>query len=410
MLYIDSVSIYKGLPRPVYVLFIATIVNGIGIFVYPFLVLLLTQHLNYSNAWTGVFMSVAALTYLPGSFIGGKLADIIGRKKVMVVGQLLASTMFMVCGFLGPSRWVPLFILLNLTFDGATDPARSALMTDVTTPENRQASFSLNYLGHNLGFALGPVIAGFLFYRAPNWLFFGNAIAGAISIIFVAGMVSESKPDQAAIEATYATDSLEKAFSGGLLKALFSRPKLLILALCITFFSFAYSQSLFALPLYTTQLYGKAGATLYGSMMSLNAIVVVVSNAFIVVALKKFHPLRNIAWAGILYAIGFACMGLVQAPFWLYLLTIVFTLGEVIDATNTHYYIANNTPITHRARFSAILPVIMGLGHGIAPLIGGLISSRYGLSILWLLVGITALIGTIGVYVLYLSEKKKQEN
>jgi MFS family permease len=394
----------------VYVLFIATIVNGIGIFVYPFLVLLLTQHLNYSNAWTGVFMSVAALTYLPGSFIGGKLADIIGRKKVMVVGQLLASTMFMVCGFLGPSRWVPLFILLNLTFDGATDPARSALMTDVTTPENRQASFSLNYLGHNLGFALGPVIAGFLFYRAPNWLFFGNAIAGAISIIFVAGMVSESKPDQAAIEATYATDSLEKAFSGGLLKALFSRPKLLLLALCITFFSFAYSQSLFALPLYTTQLYGKAGATLYGSMMSLNAIVVVVSNAFIVVALKKFHPLRNIAWAGILYAIGFACMGLVQAPFWLYLLTIVFTLGEVIDATNTHYYIANNTPITHRARFSAILPVIMGLGHGIAPLIGGLISSRYGLSILWLLVGITALIGTIGVYVLYLSEKKKQEN
>ncbi|MFA6646377.1 MAG: MFS transporter, partial [Sphaerochaetaceae bacterium] len=388
----------------------ATIVNGIGIFVYPFLVLLLTQHLNYSNAWTGVFMSVAALTYLPGSFIGGKLADIIGRKKVMVVGQLLASTMFMVCGFLGPSRWVPLFILLNLTFDGATDPARSALMTDVTTPENRQASFSLNYLGHNLGFALGPVIAGFLFYRAPNWLFFGNAIAGAISIIFVAGMVSESKPDQAAIEATYATDSLEKAFSGGLLKALFSRPKLLLLALCITFFSFAYSQSLFALPLYTTQLYGKAGATLYGSMMSLNAIVVVVSNAFIVVALKKFHPLRNIAWAGILYAIGFACMGLVQAPFWLYLLTIVFTLGEVIDATNTHYYIANNTPITHRARFSAILPVIMGLGHGIAPLIGGLISSRYGLSILWLLVGITALIGTIGVYVLYLSEKKKQEN
>ena len=410
MLYIDSVSIYKGLPRPVYVLFVATIVNGIGIFVYPFLVLLLTQHLNYSNAWTGVFMSVAALTYLPGSFIGGKLADIIGRKKVMVVGQLLASTMFMVCGFLGPSRWVPLFILLNLTFDGATDPARSALMTDVTTPENRQASFSLNYLGHNLGFALGPVIAGFLFYRAPNWLFFGNAIAGAISIIFVAGMVSESKPDQAAIEATYATDSLEKAFSGGLLKALFSRPKLLLLALCITFFSFAYSQSLFALPLYTTQLYGKAGATLYGSMMSLNAIVVVVSNAFIVVALKKFHPLRNIAWAGILYAIGFACMGLVQAPFWLYLLTIVFTLGEVIDATNTHYYIANNTPITHRARFSAILPVIMGLGHGIAPLIGGLISSRYGLSILWLLVGITALIGTIGVYVLYLSEKKKQEN
>ncbi len=407
MVYIDSVSIYKNLPRPVYILFFATIINSVGIFVYPFLVLLLTQHFGYSDAWTGAFMSVAALTYLPGSFTGGKLADVIGRKRVMVVGQLLASSMFFICGLLGTSRFVPLFILLNLLFDGVTDPARSALMTDVTTPENRQASFSLNYLGHNLGFALGPVIAGLLFYRAPSWLFFGNAIAGALSIIFVAFMVPESKPDQVTIAKSYQSDSTEKAVSGGLFKALMTRPRLLILAVCITFFSFSYSQSLFALPLYTTRLYGKAGATLYGSMMSLNAVVVVASNAFIVMALKKFHPLRNIACAGILYAIGFAGLGLVQAPIWLYLLTVIFTLGEVIDATNTHYYIANNTPITHRARFSAILPVIMGIGHGIAPLIGGQISSRYGLSLLWLLVGITALIGTIGVFVLYLTEKKE---
>lgn len=399
-------ALYKGLPRSVYVLFFATIMNGVGIFVYPFLVLLLTQHLGYSDAWAGAFMSVAALAYLPGSFIGGKLADKIGRKRVMVIGQLLASSMFVVCGFLGTSIWVPFFIILNLLFDGATDPARSALMTDITTPENRQVSFSLNYLGHNMGFALGPVIAGFLFYAAPGWLFFGNAIAATISIIFVGFMVPESKPDQAAIEASYHTDSPEKAHPGGLFKALFSRPRLLILAVCITFFSFAYSQSLFALPLYTTSLYGEAGAALYGSMMSLNAIVVVCSNAFIVMILRRFHPLRNIALAGILYAVGFTCMGLVQAPIWLYLLTIVFTLGEVIDATNTHYYIANNTPISHRARFSAILPVIMGLGHAIAPLIGGQISTRYGLGHVWVVIGISAMVGTVGIIILYATEKR----
>jgi MFS family permease len=219
-------------------------------------------------------------------------------------------------------------------------------------------------------------------------------------------MVPESKPDQAAIEASYHTDSPEKAHPGGFFKALLSRPRLLILAVCITFFSFAYSQSLFALPLYTTSLYGEAGATLYGSMMSLNAIVVVCSNAFIVMILRRFHPLRNIAIAGILYAVGFTCMGLVQAPIWLYLLTIIFTLGEVIDATNTHYYIANNTPISHRARFSAILPVIMGLGHGIAPLIGGQISTRYGLGYVWIVIGISAMVGTVGIISLYATEKR----
>ena len=399
-------SLYKGLPRPVYVLFVATIMNGVGIFVYPFLVLLLTQHLGYTDAWAGVFMSVAALAYLPGSFIGGKLADKIGRKRVMVIGQLLASCMFVVCGFLGNTQLVPFFILMNLLFDGMTDPARSALMTDVTDQENRQASFSLNYLGHNLGFALGPVIAGLFFYKAPQWLFFGNAIAATISIIFVAFSVPESKPDQAAIEASFKSNSTEKAHPGGLFKALFSRPRLLLLAVCVTFFSFTYSQSLFALPLYTTRLFGKAGATLYGTMMSLNAVVVVCSNAFIVMALKKSHPLRNIALAGVLYAFGFACMGLARTPLWFYLLTVVYTLGEVVDATNTHYYIANNTPMSHRARFSAILPVIMGTGHAIAPVIGGQVSSRHGLGVLWVLVGITAIIGAIGVFILYLTEPK----
>jgi len=219
-------------------------------------------------------------------------------------------------------------------------------------------------------------------------------------------MVPESKPDQAAIEASYESDSLERGHKGGLIKALRSRPRIVALALCITFFSFAYSQSLFALPLYTTQLFGKAGATLYGSMMSLNAVVVVLSNAFIVMALRKYHPLKNIAIAGLLYAVGFSFMGLAKAPIWLFLLTIIYTLGEVIDATNSHYYIANNTPISHRARFSAILPIIMGFGHGIAPLIGGQISTRFGLEYVWFTVGISALIGTIGVTVLYLTEKK----
>ncbi|NCB03711.1 MAG: MFS transporter, partial [Spirochaetia bacterium] len=246
-------SLYRGLPRPVYVLFFATIINGVGIFVYPFLVLLLTQHLGYSDAWAGAFMSIAALAYLPGSFIGGKLADKIGRKKVMIIGQLCANLMFLICGFLGNSVYVPIFIILNLMFDGAVDPARSALMTDVTIPENRQVSFSLNYLGHNMGFAIGPVIAGFLFYAAPSWLFFGNAIVSTISIIFVAFMVPESKPDKEAIEASYHTDSLEKGYRGGVIKALLSRPRIVALAFFITFFSFAYSQSLFALPLYTTK-------------------------------------------------------------------------------------------------------------------------------------------------------------
>jgi Na+/H+ antiporter NhaC len=42
--------------------------------------------------------------------------------------------------------------------------------------------------------------------------------------------------------------------------------------------------------------------------------------------------------------------------------TVIWTLGEILQATNTNVYIANHTPISHRGRFNAILPIIIGSG------------------------------------------------
>ncbi len=42
-------SLYRGLPpQPIYVLFFATVINAIGIFIYPFLTLYLTRRLGYT--------------------------------------------------------------------------------------------------------------------------------------------------------------------------------------------------------------------------------------------------------------------------------------------------------------------------------------------------------------------------
>ena len=62
--------------------------------------------------------------------------------------------------------------------------------------------------------------------------------------------------------------------------------------------------------------------------------------------------------------------------------------------------------MSHRARFSAIMPVITGFGHAIAPAIGGRISEQHGLDLLWIIIGVTALMGSFGVKILYWTEKK----
>ncbi|MGB4406813.1 MAG: MFS transporter [Sphaerochaeta sp.] len=405
----NPLAIYKGLNPPIYVLFVATIINGVGIFVYPFLALYLTRRLGYSALEAGTFMTIASTLYVPGSFIGSKLADKIGRKPVMVIAQLLMDGCFILCGFWEGSTLVPFFILLALFFDGAVDPAREALKTDVTTIEDRQVSFSLIYLGHNLGYAFGPIVAGYLFYANPRWLFWGNALAGILSILLVLWRIKETKPSRELLRESLEWKTTEKGEEGGIIKALLTRPKLLLFAISVTFFSYAYSQTLFALPLLTTDLFGMKGAPLYGKMMALNGIVVVLFTPLLVSKLRRFHPLANTVVSGLLYAVAFALFAFARLPITFLLLTGVFTLGEIISATNEHFYVANNTPISHRARFSAILPIIMGTGHAIAPMIGGAIISSHSMNLLWISTGASALVGSLGVYAIYLYEKREEK-
>jgi len=168
---------YRGLPSSLYVLFGATVINSVGMFVFPFLTLYLTGRLGMSQEEAGVFIMIVNLAYIPANFIGGKIADTFGRKKLMVTAQVLSGLCYIPCGFQsigGNVRW---FLLASVFFDGLTDPARSAMMTDLTTPETRRPGFSLTYLGHNLGFAVGMIIAGFLFEKRRHGSYWGNAIA-----------------------------------------------------------------------------------------------------------------------------------------------------------------------------------------------------------------------------------------
>ncbi|WP_332448368.1 MFS transporter [Sphaerochaeta sp.] len=402
----SPLSLYRGLPQPIYILFFSTIINAVGIFVYPFLALYLTRRLGYTALEAGTFMTVASVLYVPGSFIGSKLADTIGRKPVLVIFQLLMDVCFLVAGFFEGQTIVPYLVLLALFFDGAVDPAREALKTDVTTMENRQVSFSLIYLGHNIGYAVGPLIAGYLFQSAVRWIFWGNALAGFVATLLVMARIKESKPSQEVIEQSKGWKTTDKGEEGGLFKALLTRPRLLFFALSITFFSYAYSQTLFALPLLTSKLFAEDGASIYGKMMALNGLVVVLANPILVSLLRRYHPLANTTLSGLLYAAAFALFAFATKASVFFLLTILYTIGEIISATNEHYYVANNTPISHRSRFAAILPIIMGTGHAIAPIVGGTIIETSSMSMLWLSTAISAFIGSMGVFLLYLTEKK----
>ncbi len=392
---------YSGLPRGIYILFFVRIINSMGSFVFPLLTLFLTDKLGLGAKEAGMFVSLSALSYIPGGLLGGKLSDIIGRKKVMIIFQGLAALLFLPCAFLGNSMIIPWLLILAGISISAVQPANSAMVADLTDSSNRKAAFSLLYLGINIGFSVGPILAGFLYKNYFSLTFIGNAVAILLTLLLVIFFVDETKPSNFENEDV---SEEEKAEVGSVFSILLKKPAVLAFALCSSVYSFAYSQGNFSTPLQLKEIFGDRAPELMGGLYFTNGIIVVTMTTLIVYLTKKNKPLFNIALAGAFFAMGFGMNFFIKAyPLYIFA-TIVWTIGEILNATNAGVYIADHAPSSHRGRFNSVLNIITGAGSAIGPVIMGGYIENLGVKYVWPLVFSVTMISSVMIYVLHLRE------
>ena len=371
---------YRGLPTSIYILFISRIINRLGDFVKIFLTLYLTRYLDMDEKQTGLIITLIGLFSVAGTIIGGKITDHASRKKILLFSQTLSALTVGYCGFIPDSLMLPWILIIFNFFNGAARPVSSAMMTDLTTPENRAQAFSLLYLGINIGVSVGPLLAGFLFNNYRQWIFWGDSITTLLSVVLVLFFVPDLHRSD--VKAHAPGEEHEKA---PLVIALYKRPVLLIYAVLALISSFVYSQHSFSLPLIFNHVLKEQGATFFGVIMSVNAVSVLILTPMLTTFLHKRKPLVNMAAGQICYAIGFGMLFFIfKSPLLFFLSTIIWTLGEILNAINSGVFVANHTPINYRGRFGAFFGTAKAIGHNLAPLISGLIISGTGLRFIWL--------------------------
>jgi MFS family permease len=90
--------------------------------------------------------------------------------------------------------------------------------------------------------------------------------------------------------------------------------------------------------------------------------------------------------------------------------TLVWTIGEILNATNSGVYIADHTPMSHRGRFNSMLSLITGFGSFIGPLVMGGYIERFTVRAVWPLVFVATMISALLMYILSLSEKGRHNS
>ncbi|MBK5200055.1 MAG: MFS transporter [Spirochaetaceae bacterium] len=371
----------------------------------------MTVKLGYSIAYAGFFTMLSLSMYAPGSIISSKLSDIYPRKTIMIVTQILCGLAMIVTGlFMNNKEIVPFLLLSIFFFDGATDPARTAIHADHTTFQNRKEAFSLFYFAFNIGFAVGPMVAGILFYKYPQWLFIGNGLVTLCSTLLVMILIEDKKPTTEELELSIINNQSDKAVEGSVWKALKERPLLTIYLLISSAAGLARAFIFFAIPLFFNELFLMKGPTYYGSIMSINAITVIVFTPIIVKLSNNRHPLRDISMSLLLYSLSYFIMGYASSYIYFAALMVLATIGEVLSATNYEYFFTNQTPMGHRARFSSVRLILEGSGFAIGPLLAGIIINDKGYTFIFLSSAIILLGCAIALQFLRLAYKKKTNN
>jgi MFS family permease len=396
---------YLNLPRQIHLLCLGTFVNRAGTFVVVFLTIYLTQQLHLDVGFATRTIGLYGLGTVLAAAIGGHLADLIGRRVVMLFALFGGGGILVALSFV-TTPWlimvlVPLFSVIGEMYR----PACSAMIADLVPPLHRPAAFSLMIVSVNLGFAVGASVGGLIAKYDFHWLFWCDAATSAIYGIIVAAAIGETLPrlmrrttgrdDQspprqgvqtpdraadasrrpaAAAEPDAASDAAAPVPLRAAVRQILTNQPFLRFLLGNFFIALVFLQATSTFPLYLERR-GFAPDD-YGLVISLNGLLIVVLQIPLISLLNRFHRGSVVVLATVLNAIGFGLNAYASALWQFAVTTAVWTLGEMGLACYGAVIVSDFAPPALRARYMGAYGMSFSSAMMLAAPLGGAILSR----------------------------------
>lgn len=383
----------SGLPSAFWALWSGQLVNRLGTFVEPFLVLYLTQARGFSVAAAGGVLTVYGAGSLISQPVGGLLADRIGRRPVLCLGLASNAAANVFLG-LSAAPWliVTAAALTGLTAD-LYRPAAQALTADLVPPERRRAAFGALFWAVNLGFAVATSLAGFLASRGYLLLFVGDAATSAAAVLIILRWIPSDRRRRSSDRAGESGPSGRSGGLGGVVArsrsglgldglriALGDRVLLAASGLTLLFAT-VYGQVFVTLPLAVRE----AGlpTTVFGAIAALNGLLIVLVQPFVLGRLNRWPRAPVLAASQLVVGLGFGLTAFAHSTPAFVATVMVWTAGEIGNAGLMNAVIADIAPAHLRGRYVGVYGLAWGGAATLAPAVGTGVYGSLGPGWLW---------------------------
>ncbi|MEQ2525632.1 MFS transporter [Bacillaceae bacterium CLA-AA-H227] len=343
---------------------------------FPFIALYFSMELG--NHVAGLLMTVPPIISMLGSLIGGSLADSLGRRPMMLVGSTLQAMMFIAFA-MSWSPWLDYLAFIGIGLGGAMyRPPSAAMVADLIPESERRQVFATFTTAKNIGAVLGPALGAIFFFQYRSELLWTCAIvllAYTFAIFFI---VRETKPDSVHEKASIGTIIIQqwKDYHIILRDKIFA-----IYLLAGVFFVVTVMQLDLYLPVYFVEhvpsqtlihwndwSFNLTGTEAFGWILGLNGLLFVLFVLPVTKWLKNWKERDVFILSSFISGIGMLALGFHTNIWYLFIVTIIFTFGELMRSPVMESFVSHYAPHDARGKYIGADNLQYTIGRFLAPI------------------------------------------
>ncbi len=390
---------FSGLPRQIWVLAVAVLINRMGTMVMSFFTLYLTQELGLSVSTAGILLAFFGGGALFGSYGCGILCQHFRAKEIQLLTLVLSAFCFLILLYQTNLAIIGMLLFFCGLFIEGFRPANAVSVANTCHPDLHPKAFSLIYLAINIGMAIGPVLGGILALYSYRLLFFIDAITCILAAIFLYLMFRE--PELHRQNDVEATEKKGSGFTTVWKDGLFIT---VILLMCLT--EIVFRQFSITLPLYLKSFHGFMESDI-GFIYFLNTTLIILFQMVISSKIRTQSLIPALALGCLLLGLGFGIIPLGHGFVIVVLAVTILTFGEITYVPALSTFTAKRSSVETRGAYMGLQSMTYGVSFMLAPLIGTWV---YALNPYWCWYG-AGLIGFgLSMTFLVLAAKAQPEN
>jgi EmrB/QacA subfamily drug resistance transporter len=139
-----------------------------------------------------------ALTFAVMMLTGGKLADLLGRRFIFIVGLGIFTASSLACGLAPSAEWLIAARIAQGVGAALMNPATLSIITATFPPRQRGMAIGIWAGVSALALAIGPLVGGLIAeHLAWGWIFFINVPVGILAMVVAWIVIDESRDTSA---------------------------------------------------------------------------------------------------------------------------------------------------------------------------------------------------------------------